>query len=549
LQSRQQAPRIQAHLAISTFRAVVFGYEKESRRSFMALDVSDALAATARGRIRAPRTRRGRPAAHHHHAVQFYESDGFLTGAVADFLAEGIRAGEPVVVIATAAHREAFAGRLRAHGLMVDGACVFLDARDTLAEFMAGPLPDAERFHGVLSRVFTRVLAGRAQTSVRAFGEMVDVLWKDGNTEGAIYLEELWNEFAREHELSLLCAYSMGNFVGTAQSARFQAVCDQHSRVLPAETFTEAGGDARLREIAVLQQRARALEAEVEHRKELEQRLREALAARGEAESALRESEGRLRGALAERDELLRCERAARADAEAANRSKSEFLAIMSHELRTPLNAIAGYVDLLELEVHGPLSEQQRESVSRIERSGRHLLGLIDDVLNYARIESGKARYEITDVRVDEALRAAEALVLPRMQAKGIRYEYHGCDPGVRVRCDPGKLQQIVLNLLTNAGKFTDRGGVVGLECDTDGGEILVRVRDTGVGIPPEKLQAVFEPFVQVDSRLARSHEGVGLGLAISRDLARAMGGDLTVESTLGAGSAFTLKLKRGSPA
>jgi signal transduction histidine kinase len=512
----------------------------------MILDTTEALAPTPRRRARTRRTRH----AAHGHAVQFYESEAYLADSVADFLAEGVRAGGPVLVIATPAHREAFAVRLKAKGLDLDGAlragwCVFLDAAGTLAEFMVGPLPDPARFRSMLARVTGALAVGREGAPVHAFGEMVDLLWREGNTDGAIRLEELWNDFARKNTLSLLCAYSMGHFVGSSHSGHFQAVCGQHARVLPTEAYPASDEDARLREIAVLQQRARALEAEVEHRKELEQRLREALAERSRAEGALRESEGRLRSALDEREQLLRCERAARAEAEAANRSKSEFLAVMSHELRTPLNAIAGYVDLLELEVHGPLTEKQRESVCRIERSGRHLLGLIDDVLNYARIESGKVRYEIRDVCVDEALRAVEALVLPQMQAKSVRYRYHGCDAGLRARCDPGKLQKIVLNLLTNATKFTDRGGEVRMECEDGAREVLIRVRDTGVGIPAEKLEAVFEPFVQVDSRLARSHEGVGLGLAISRDLARAMGGELMVESVPGVGSTFTLRLVR----
>jgi signal transduction histidine kinase len=387
-------------------------------------------------------------------------------------------------------------------------------------------------------------------SAVRAFGEMVDLLWKDGNTEGAIRLEELWNGFAAHHRFSLLCAYSMGNFVGTAHAGQFQAICHAHTHVLPTERYTGADEDARLREIAVLQQRARALESEVEHRRELDRRLRETLAGRMAAEEALRERERQLRSALAERERLLQSERAARAEAEAAreaaesaNRVKGEFLAVMSHELRTPLNAITGYSDLLELGVHGALTPSQQEAVERIKRSGRHLLGLIDEVLTYTRVESGRTRYDIAEVPVDELLRGADALVLPQMMAKGLRYAGAPCGASLAVRADGERARQIVLNLLTNAAKFTPSGGSVEVACEADGAAVRIHVRDTGVGIPPDKLEAVFEPFVQVDSGLTRPQDGVGLGLAISRELARAMGGDLTAESTPGRGSVFTLTL------
>ena len=243
-----------------------------------------------------------------------------------------------------------------------------------------------------------------------------------------------------------------------------------------------------------------------------------------------------------ERARLFEAERAARHDAEAANRSKSEFLAVMSHELRTPLNAIGGYAELIELGIHGPVTEPQRTALARIQQSQRHLLGLINQVLNYARIDAGAVRYDIVDVPVAEALATAEALVLPQVRARGLVYLPASISPDLSVRADREKLQQILLNLLGNAIKFTDRGEVR-VTCSVQHATVSIAVTDTGIGIAPEKLVGIFEPFVQIDQRLTRENDGVGLGLAISRELARGMGGDLTAVSTPGEGSRFVLTL------
>ena len=252
-----------------------------------------------------------------------------------------------------------------------------------------------------------------------------------------------------------------------------------------------------------------------------------------------------LRDHLAERtagEELLR---SARAEAESANRSKSEFLRTMSHELRTPLNAIGGYAELLEMGIRGPISDQQREDLLRIRRSQRHLLGLVNEVLNYAKLETGNVHYDVEDVVVQEALREAQGFVSPQARAKAIALRARDCPQELVARADGEKLRQILVNLLSNAVKFTGPGGTIDLGCEATSDRILMWVRDTGRGIPADKLEAVFEPFIQVDQGLTRAYEGTGLGLAISRDLARGMGGDLTVESTPGEGSTFTLVLIR----
>jgi PAS domain S-box-containing protein len=274
-----------------------------------------------------------------------------------------------------------------------------------------------------------------------------------------------------------------------------------------------------------------AVEQELQHQQLYEQ------ATELEAQSeALHE----LNTELTQRTEELHRQREA---ANEANRAKSTFLAVMSHELRTPLNAINGYVQLLEMEIQGPLTKTQRESLSRIDRSQRHLLRLINDVLNLSRIEAGRVDYLEEAVPLWEVVTNVMPLVERQIAARGLRSDVDVPTDLVAVG-DRDKVQQILINLLTNAVKFTDEGGAIGVTAGTrDGERVIVRVRDSGRGIAPDMLERIFEPFVQVDASRTRASEGTGLGLAISRDLARGMKGDLVAESTPGEGSVFTVTL------
>ena len=251
-----------------------------------------------------------------------------------------------------------------------------------------------------------------------------------------------------------------------------------------------------------------------------------------------------------ERARLFESERHAREIAEAASRAKGEFLAVMSHELRTPLNAIGGYVELLEMGIRGPVTPAQREDLERIQKSQRHLLLLINEVLNYARLESGAVTYDLRQTVVADVVAATVPLVEPQRAARmlTLSIELPDSPEPPRVIADADKLQQILLNLLSNAVKFTPAGGRVTVRCapvDGDDTRLAIEVRDTGVGIPFDRHDAVFEPFVQVGRALNNPGEGTGLGLAISRDLARGMGGEPTVESAVGLGSVFRLVLAR----
>jgi PAS domain S-box-containing protein len=249
--------------------------------------------------------------------------------------------------------------------------------------------------------------------------------------------------------------------------------------------------------------------------------------------------------AEAERERLLRDSAEARREAEVANRTKADFLASMSHELRTPLNAIGGYVDLLDLGIHGELTEAQQVAMSRITANQRHLLVLINDILSFARVEAGSIEFDLGTYSAVEMLSSIESLVAPQAEAKGVAYTCEPCDPALAFCGDAERVRQILLNLVGNAIKFTPPGGWVVLSCEADGARMLLCVRDSGPGIPAEDVERIFDPFQQVGRRLNTPKEGVGLGLAISRDLARAMSGDLTVTSEPGQGSTFTLRLPR----
>lgn len=479
----------------------------------------------------------------HDHIVQFYDNEHFLDATVGEFLVEGLAASQPVLIVASKARRTALAARLRARGFDVDSnSCgqrvTMLDARATLDSFMVDGIPDAARFRATLGGAIAGCVGSDAPTGLRAYGEMVDLLWKEGNPDGAIRLEELWNELAATHSFSLLCAYAMGNFYKEADSHHFHRVCGQHSRVIPTENHGHGAEADRMLEISVLQQRARALQPEIEHRKDLERRLRETVTAHRATEEALRNA--------------LERERAARAEAEAATKAKAQFLTVMSHELRTPLNSIAGHVELVEMGVYGPLNGPQRDALLRVQRSQRHLLALINNVLNLASIEAGQIGYVIDELALVPLLSEVTALVAPLFAAKKVTCEPVVVDDPAEtpliVRGDGEKVRQVVINLLMNALKFTAPGGRVTVSagrCPDAVSMACVRVSDTGIGIPASKLETIFEPFVQLAPPLTGHRDGIGLGLAISRDLARGMGGDITVTSTEGEGTVVLLALPK----
>lgn len=261
------------------------------------------------------------------------------------------------------------------------------------------------------------------------------------------------------------------------------------------------------------------------------------------------------------RERLLEAERHARAEAEAANQAKTEFLAVMSHELRTPLNAVLGYAELLDLGVVGTLTSEQRQQIGRITASGRHLLGLVNEILDLAKVEAGRMSVARVPTSVAEVVEAAVVLAQPQAEARGLRLQAPTDVPRtLQFLGDHDRVLQILANLLSNAVKFTEPGGEIGIDVGEsaaaerglhlhgEGPWITIGVRDTGIGVAEDQLESIFSPFVQAEGGHTRRSDGTGLGLTISRRLARLMRGEVVVASTPGTGSTFTLWLPAAAP-
>jgi signal transduction histidine kinase len=231
--------------------------------------------------------------------------------------------------------------------------------------------------------------------------------------------------------------------------------------------------------------------------------------------------------------------------AETANRAKTAFLGAMSHELRTPLNAIGGYIDLLDMGLRGPVTEGQHADFLRVKTNQQHLSLLITEILTFVRVGSGRVLYALADVKACDALQHSIELIEPLFGQKGLVFDGISGDTSIVARADPERITQILVNLLSNAIKFTPTGGHVGAHCSATDDTVSLQVIDTGIGIAPDQHETIFEPFIQLKEGLSDRETGVGLGLAISRDLARAMHGNLTVESVEGKGARFTLSLPR----
>jgi signal transduction histidine kinase len=470
------------------------------------------------------------PAAHAH-AVQFYEEESFLVDTVGHFIAAGLKSDDRVVVVASKNHKAAFLHRVgpAAERAIGEGQLTLLDAEETLSLFMIGGMPDKDLFRGFVARLTTTAKGERNKGRVRAYGEMVDLLWQQGHSTAAIRLEELWSEATQQYPLTLLCAYSMGNFYREGDSERFLQVCSNHSHVVPSERFGRIDDpEARLREISLLQQRACALESEIRHRKELEGALRNALRECTKVEEELRASATR--------------EKEARLRAEASDAFKEIFIGIVGRDLRNPLNTILTTARLLSTRPNGQ-PEGRAKKVARVVASGIRMQRMIDQLLDMTRAR-------LTD-GIPVTL-PAEGIDLAALVAKvvdDVRGANPRCKIEVRVggdcniRVDADRLEQVVSNLVGNAVTHGDATPirVVLTPCPT---AISITVQNYGRPIPSEVVPLLFNPFGQVE-KPEGSSAGLGLGLYISERIVDAHRGQLAVYSSLEAGTTFEVILPR----
>jgi PAS domain S-box-containing protein len=582
-----------------------------------------------------------RPQAHDHtdHWVQFYESDAFLADKVVSFVADGLAVGESAVLIATEPHRVLFAERLRAvrsdlDQLLESGRVVMLDARTVLGTLMVDGVPDADAFTRNVGNVVMTMARATPGKPLRAYGEMVDVLWRRGDKLAALRLEELWNELRLKVEFKLLCAYGLEAFFG---GGGLSEVCGTHSHVLSPERVHADAPDIRalvaeialrteterqLRrvnaELRIAQERERATKEDLEelldtaaiaiHRVDPDGIIRYANRAelemlgytadeyvgrhitefhvdmpviedmlvrltRGETlrdhEARLRTKDGSIRHvqvnsniqqrtgerpltrcftrdvtalkeAELDRAQLLAQAQAARADAEQANRAKDEFLAVLGHELRNPLSPILSAVQLMRL--RGEERTQREQNI--IERQVDHLVHIVDDLLDIARITQGKLELDNGPVEVRGLVTKAIEMTAPACNERKHRTTVVFDESGLWVEGDETRLCQVLTNLLTNAAKYTPPGGTIDVRVFRDSTDVCISVRDTGAGIATDVLPRIFDPFMQEHRISKRGVGGLGIGLALVKSLVGMHGGKVLASSAgPGLGSEFVVRL------
>jgi signal transduction histidine kinase len=447
------------------------------------------------------------------HVVQFYEHDDFLIQKVTQYLMAGLRAKEPVIVVATAAHRQAIAQALKDGGtdpydLIAGGFFVSLDADETLSRLMVDGMPSRPAFQKSVGAVLKAAIARSASGHVWAYGEMVDRLWRAGNAQAAIELEEIWNEAAARCSFSLLCGYGMDNFQHEHDAGGFDDVCRAHSRTVPTETYLAlADGDSQMRAVSILQQRAQALENEVARRKAIECDLREAL------------------------------------------KTRDTFLCAAGHELRTPLTVLRLQVASLmaRAEVDGAsLADTQAAKGSRstaarlsmVMAQTERLARLAERLVDVAQI--GEA-LTLQPVEVDLAalVRNSVAALTDVATAAGCAVTFAG-DAAVTGCWDVDRIEQAVHELMANAFKF-GHGSPVEVAVKNAGRCAEVVIRDSGIGISAEDKLQIFDRYTR--RAPIESFGGLGLGLWIARGVVQAHEGEVSVDSTVGKGATFTIRL------
>ncbi len=457
--------------------------------------------------------------------MQFYEGEDFLVDVSARFLAAGLGTGEGLVVIAQRSHVDALSRHIDAADLQrgIDtGRVRLLDARTVLAEIIVDGMPDPERFRQCVGRVLdeeARAVAGRdTPTShpprVRAFGEMVQLLWREGLKRAAIRLEELWGEICGAYGLSLLCAYDLSNFSSDDDARLFHEVCQRHDHVIPTESYARID-DPREREfaIALLQQRERALESEIQKRKTLE--------------SALLQAEEERRRA------------------QHASHVRNELLAAVAQELRLPLRAITRWSAILRT----AQGIDVQEAAETIEFNAKTQSRLLEDVADASRVVGGTLKIRPRPVDLAFVLRTSVDAVGPAATMKEITIDVSIDGEPCLAHADAHRMEQVLSNLLSNAIQFTPEGGKVYVDLVRTEAEVAFTIRDTGCGIPASALPFVFDRLREGDRPVVARGTGIRLGLAVTRHLVELHGGSIAgVSAGVGCGSTFTVRLPRHAP-
>jgi signal transduction histidine kinase len=453
------------------------------------------------------------------HFVQFYESENFLIDSITGFVSLGFDSGDTVFVLATASNLNSLRERLLEQKIDIEqleavGRFVALDAEKVHADLTVDGVLCRERFNQFFGSLLSQ--ARDAHRPIRVFGELVAVLWAQGKYATAIQVEELWNGLKSQTPFSLFCAYPLQGFAGEDLSGPLKQICLTHSRIIPAESYSSLDTlDAKLLSVTELQQKSVSFQQEVSEHNQTREELRAANA--------------NLEIQLATLDEALQRERNYRAEAEAANRLKDEFLATVSHELRTPLNAIVGWSHLLN---QGRLdASTSTRAMESIERNAKAEAQMIEDLLDISRLAAGTLKLNVAEVELAVIIHEAINSLRSRADAKAIKVTVE-TDPGCEwITADSRRLQQIIWHLLNNAIKFTPPNGRVSIQLKKAQQEVEIAVEDSGQGIEPEFLDCVFEKFWQADSGTTRRQGGLGVGLSIVRYLAELHGGPVAVES------------------
>lgn len=451
------------------------------------------------------------------HIVQFYEDDDFLVEAVARYLAAGVLSGETLLVVGTRAHQQRLFEALQEFGVfqpMPAGQLVWLDADETLGRIMptGSSLPCRSQIQALVSELFAGIRAQNPCRGVRVYGEMVDILWRRGQTRAALRLEEIWDELAARYDFTLLCSYALSHFGPEEQHDGFREVCARHSHAIPTERFAQlTDPEAQLREISHLQQRSAAHERVLAQRTALEQQLGAALAR----------------------------EQHARNKAAAGDDFREEVLRLVRSDLRGPLHALLASARLMTL--RGELPPESERGLARIVASGERLARMLEQLSDLTQLQRasgipvrsardqdvGLLVCKVVDrMRVDNPTRVVE------VQARG----------ACRARIDGEHFDQVLTCLIGNAMVHGDPDRLIRVHTEAAQGRVRVSVHNHGQPIDPELVPLLFDPWRR-DERVGPRSDALGFGLYVAQYIVRAYGGTIELESTQAGGTRFDVIL------